>query len=366
MLFWIVAAALTLAAAMAVVQPFLRARGEAGVGAEADMAVYRDQMAEVGRDEDKGLISPAEAAEARTEIARRLLKADTGPEPVRPFGATGAVIMTLALLAIPAVGWGTYAALGSPELPSQPLAERLSRNPSQNSIDELVARAESHLAENPRDGQAHDVLAPIYMRMGRVDDAVNAYRKAIDILGESPARQSGLGEALSAQNGGRVTGDALAAFDRALALEPGQAKARFFKALALAQGGDLGGARSAFSAIAEDKSADPWDGAAREVIGQIDAAAAAPAPGPDAAQMEAAQGMSEADRKAMIEGMVAQLSEKLKADPSDLEGWKRLVRSYMVMGRADDARTAMTAAQRGLTPEAFAELGAFAAEAGLE
>ncbi|MFZ1681882.1 MAG: c-type cytochrome biogenesis protein CcmI, partial [Rhizobiaceae bacterium] len=94
MLFWIVAAALTLAAAMAVAQPFLRARDAVGVGAEADMAVYRDQMAEVGRDEDKGLISPAEATEARTEIARRLLKADTGPAPARSFGATGAVIMT--------------------------------------------------------------------------------------------------------------------------------------------------------------------------------------------------------------------------------------------------------------------------------
>ena len=48
--------------------------------------------------------------------------------------------------------------------------------------------------------------------------------------------------------------------------------------------------------------------------------------------------MAPADRQAMIETMVASLDEKLRANPADREGWMRLVRSYVVLGRADAAR----------------------------
>ncbi|TIM62011.1 MAG: c-type cytochrome biogenesis protein CcmI, partial [Mesorhizobium sp.] len=81
-----------------------------------------------------------------------------------------------AVLAVPLVSWGLYSQLGSPDLPSQPLSERLAKNPADSSVDELVARAEAHLAANPSDGRGWDVLAPIYLRMQRFSDAVTAYR----------------------------------------------------------------------------------------------------------------------------------------------------------------------------------------------
>ena len=67
----------------------------------------------------------------------------------------------------------------------------------------------------------------------------------------------------------------------------------------------------------------------------------------------------------MIEGMVARLAARLKADPADLEGWKRLVRAYIVMNRADDARAALAQARTGLAAPAFAELETFARDNGL-
>ena len=75
--------------------------------------------------------------------------------------------------------WSIYAATGSPHLPAQPLQARLDENPEHATIAELVSRAENHLANNPEDGRGWDVLAPIYYRFGRYNDAVVAYRSAI-------------------------------------------------------------------------------------------------------------------------------------------------------------------------------------------
>ena len=103
-----------------------------------------------------------------------------------------------AVLAVPLVGWAGYALLGSPDLPPQPLSARLSANPASNTMEELVARAERHLAQNPDDGKGWDVLGPIYLRIGRFDDAIAAFGRAIQLEGATASREAGLGEALAA------------------------------------------------------------------------------------------------------------------------------------------------------------------------
>ena len=51
--------------------------------------------------------------------------------------------------------------------------------------------------------------------------------------------------------------------------------------------------------------------------------------------------MNEADRGAMIRGMVERLATRLKQNGDDVEGWLRLVRAYMVMGDRDKAKSAL-------------------------
>ena len=86
---------------------------------------------------------------------------------------------------------------------------------------------------------------------------------------------------------------------------------------------------------------------ARGQLAKLDAApppAARPPlrrPGRFGADVDAAANMPPADRLAMIEGMVAQLAERLEGAPDDPEGWARLVRSYMVLGRDQDAKAAL-------------------------
>jgi cytochrome c-type biogenesis protein CcmH len=346
MLFWVIAALLTLGASLAVLLPLAgRTTARAADGAH-DLEVYRDQLKELDRDAARGLIQPAEAGEARAEIARRILKADkaaaagTTVSPGRGARAIGAI----AVLAVPLVSWGIYVAIGSPDLPSQPLAARLEKNPADSTVDELVARAESHLAANPDDGRGWDVLAPIYVRLGRYGEAVTAYRNAIRLDGASGVRESGLGEAIAGVAGGMITADAQAAFSRALELEPGQPKASFYLASALAQEGKIAEAAVAWQAMLTVLPPDsPWRGAIEQAVGEANSrlAAAGNGAGPTQDQIDEAAGMSADDRNAMIETMVAGLDERLRQNPRDLEGWTRLVRSYHVLGRTDAARDAL-------------------------
>ena len=346
MLFWIIAAVLTLGASLTVLLPFTRhAEGEAGTS--HDLEVYRDQLGEIDKDTARGLIAPSDVEQARAEIARRIIKldAENAREPKKTSQLTPQLVVVIAVLAVPLLSWSIYTAIGSPDVPSQPLSARLSQKLSDSSVDELIARAEAHLIANPSDCRGWDVLAPVYLRMGRSDDAVTAYRNAIRIEGSTAARQSGFGEAIAGSAGGIVTSDARLAFEAALKLEPANPKARYFLALALAQEGKVADAAIAWRQLAESLPADsPWRPSTEQVIAQAEARTAtakADAPRPSQGDIGAAASLSSGNRTALIEGMIETLDEKLRQNPRDPEGWMQLVRSYQVLGKTDQVQDAL-------------------------
>ncbi|KXF78269.1 cytochrome C [Paramesorhizobium deserti] len=366
--FWLIAVLLTFAATLAVLLPLTRRRAATAADGQYDLEVYRDQMREVEADAARGLIDPQSAEQARAEIARRMLKAEqeAGQGSSAPRSVQRARWLVLsAVLSVPLISWGLYALTGSPDMPAQPLAGRMASNPADGSVSELIARAEAHLAQNPDDGRGWDVLAPVYLRLGRADDAVNAYRNAVRLQGESAERAFGLGEALATAAGGTITGDAQAMFERAAALDPGDVRPRFMIARGLMQEGKNEEAADMLQAFLDKAPADaPWRDQLGAAIAEI--RNAAPASGPGQGDVEAAAKMAAEDRNEMINSMVAGLDERLKQNPDDLEGWKRLVRSYLVLGRRDDALAALKRGSDALAGEKRNDLMAFAKELGLE
>ncbi len=355
---WIAMAVLAAAAAVAVLAPLYRSsRGGRSERAQA-MAIYRDQLGEVDRDVSRGVIGETEAAAARTEISRRLLR--VGGEAAEDGNAGSArtrQIATVAIVATPLAALALYLWLGSPEMPGEPLAARLSAPIEQQDVGALVARIEKHLADNPGDGKGWEVLAPVYMRLGRYDDAVTAYGHAVELIGSTVETESNLGEAIVAANGGTLTPDARAAFARAVTIDPKADRPRFYLALALTQEGKSDEAVSAWRALLDGAPENaPWVRVARTELAKLEGGEAPPAtmPGPTAADVKAAGDMAPADRTAMIEGMVAQLAAKLDENPADSEGWARLVRSYMVLQRPDDAKAALGKARVALAADATA------------
>ncbi|PLP59710.1 c-type cytochrome biogenesis protein CcmI [Mesorhizobium loti] len=371
MLFWVIAAVLTLGASLAVLLPLAGgARGEHSQNAH-DLEVYRDQLGELDRDLERGLIQPAEAEQARAEIGRRIIRLGSNETAAQAAGSGSKAVRLLsvfAVLAVPLLSWGIYARLGSPDLPSQPLAERLAKNPADSSVDELVARAEAHLVKNPTDGRGWDVLAPIYLRIGRFGDAVTAYRNAIRLEGVSAARQTGLGEAIVNGAGGVVSAEAQEAFEAAIKLDPNDPKANFYLALAFSQEGRKPEALATLQKMQATLPADsPWRKAVEQALTSVGGNPAPSASGPSQEEATAASSLSDEQRSAMIETMVASLDEKLKQNPRDTEGWMRLIRSYVVLGKTDEARAAL---RRGIavfgadSPEAK-QFVAFAGTLGL-
>jgi cytochrome c-type biogenesis protein CcmH len=355
MVFAIVAALLTAAASLAVLAPLARGRPRALEAGSHDHEVYRDQLAELERDATRGLIGEAEAREARAEIARRLLasSADRRGQASERRNPAARVIAAAAVVIVPIVAWGIYGLIGSPSQPGQPLAARLADCGAQSSVEELVGCAQTHLASNPEDGRGWDVLAPIYLRMQRPADAVTAYANALRLLGRTPDRLAGYAEALAGASGGAVTAEAAAPLHEALAIDPRHEKARFMLAVAAAQAGQVEEAKAAWEALLADLAPDsPWRTPVSDAISEAGRRLAElkEAPGPTQADIDAAADLSAQDRTTMIESMVAGLDARLRADPGDGEGWVRLVRSYVVLGRPDDANAALARGLAALDP----------------
>ncbi|MGC0052535.1 c-type cytochrome biogenesis protein CcmI [Brucella pituitosa] len=369
--FWLTAALLTLAATLTVLLPLTRNKQEFLPPEKNDLEVYRDQLREVEADAARGMIDTPSAEQARIEISRRILNAEKASAEsaatIRKV-RSGRVLALAAVLAVPLIAWGVYPLFGAPDTPAMPLAARLANSPQNSSVDELIARAEAHLAQNPSDARGWDVLAPIYLRIGRGADAVNAYRSAIRLEGENFQRILGLGEALIGVSGGPVTAEAEGLFEKAATLEPDDIRPQYYLAQGEMQDGNADGAVKRLQAVLDKAPKDaPWRAQVEQTIARIRGSAPqAPANGPTTEDVDAAASMSPEDRQAMVEGMVQRLDESLRENGGDIDSWKRLVRSYMILNRRDDALDALKRGVAALDGEKRAELTGFAAGLGLE
>jgi cytochrome c-type biogenesis protein CcmH len=371
MVLWIIFAVMTAAAVCAVLWPLAR-KPDAGHGG-SDRLVYADQLLEIDRDRAAGLIGEAEAESARVEISRRLLAAadaeaeaaDAAPAAQPRWHRRVAAMATIVL--IPALGLGFYLKLGSPDVPDQPAFARANALPDRQSIASLVSQVEAHLAQNPNDGAGWEVLAPVYLRMGRFDDAVVAWRKAIALNGDSPARDANLGEALAAAANGVVTDEAKQAFQKAVASDPHEPKAGYFLGLADEQDGNRDAAAAKWRALLDSAPPNaPWADFVRAALARVTGQPAA-ASGPTTGDVAAADSMNQSQRADMIRGMVQQLADRLHANGGDVEGWLRLVRAYVVLGDRDKAKDAAANAEHALAarPEDVKRIGDLVKDLGL-
>lgn len=341
MVLLILLALMTGAAVMTVLWPLSRAVSLARQD-HGDVAFYQDQLAEIERDEARGLISRTEAEAARTEAGRRLIRVtESIPAPGAAMGEPALrrrrAASAIALSIVPLVGLTMYGALGSPGLPGLPLASRMSADPRNIDVETAIARIEAHLADAPDDRRGWELVAPIYLRLGRFDDAARAFQAAIRLGSDSSEQLAAYGEALVSANGGIVSGEARGAFERALAKEPTSPKVRFYLGLAAEQDGDEPRARKSYAAILAAAPADaPYLSVVRARLAGLDGQPAAAAASEMQPQIEA-----------MVGGLDARLSEK---GGSEAE-WARLVRSLVVLGRKDEARERLGRAKAALAGE---------------
>ncbi|MGE0764908.1 MAG: c-type cytochrome biogenesis protein CcmI [Hyphomicrobiaceae bacterium] len=415
MLLWVVFAVMSAGVVVGLLHPLLTRRARETADQSAATAVYRDQLAEIDAEARRGLIGPDEAEAARREISRRILASvpaieDHSYGPQRAEGTNAlahqrrrtSVAAATALL-LPVASLAVYLQIGSPGTPTQPIASRRSAPPANAEMAKLVTAVEERLKSHPDDSRGWDVIAPVYLRLGRHADAAFAYARALHLSGDSSRRLAGLAEAAMLRDNGRVGDEAKSALNRLLKLEPGHVQARFWLAFAKEQEGDLAAAATDYSNLIADAPPDaewrpmleeriaavrtalrsdgraPRSSAPPPVPGVASSAAqgstqsARPSPsastegGPTSADISAAARLSPADRQAMIDGMVSGLAARLEKDGRDLEGWRKLIRALAVLGRKDEAVAALGRARKSLAdePQALASLADLATSLGL-
>jgi cytochrome c-type biogenesis protein CcmH len=372
MMLWFILALMTAGALGAAVWPLVHARAMTAAG--SDLVVYRDQLEEIERDRTDQRIGAVEAEAARVEVSRRLLAA-ANAENARPAeagsGRRRRIAAAAAVVMIPLLAVVLYGVLGSPDLPGEPLAARTQGgqdNIAGQSIVQLIARVEAHLEENPDDGRGWEIVAPVYMKLERYEDAARARRRAISLLGATSVREVDLGEALTAAANGVISEEAQAAFNRAIALDAKNFKAQFYLGLAAEQDGNTAEAARLWRALIAKAPPDaPWLTVVRQSLARVETGADAPAteapaaaapsppaaaaPGPRPEDIANAAQMTDQQRSQMVRGMVDQLATRLHADGSDLDGWLRLLRAYKVLGEHAKARAAVAEARTALASE---------------
>lgn len=385
MMLWIILTLMTAAAAAYVAAPFLRPINRGAAAQSSDIGIFRDQLAEIDREAAAGMIDPAAAASARTEVKRRMLAADkaaASASDVTPMTALEYKFVFRTVTALTVLGSAIlYAYNGHPDMPSAirmqgaQLGQAASTEapavaPTPGDVDTAIAKLAARLQASPDDVKGWTMLGWSYLGTGKFAEAADAYRKAAALEPRNASIKSGLSQALMKAADGKVTPEALAVIDEVLAIDPKEPGARFDKGLAKLQGGNARGAIDDWIAELKDAAPDDkWPDELRQrvietakengidVSGRLPLSAASaspapaspavmPTPGPTQADIDAAKGMSAQDQQTMIKGMVERLAAKLEANPKNVEGWIQLMRSRKVLGDMDNAKVAF---KRALT-----------------
>ena len=276
---------------------------------------------------------------------------------MRPIGATSlAVTASFCILIAGAIYWF---GLGSPSLPSQPLSQRASE------INLEARQAEAQLAEKQQAfaaakdatmGTPENIgnwleLALAAAELGRVEEELNALRTALSLTDEDIGIKSMLAEALTRSADGQVIPEARQLIAEILAENGGEPRALFLSGLAAMEDGAYNRAVDNWQYLIEISPKDaPWVGVVRENLTEAaeragialeEDSGTSPLPALSQESLSATAEMSEAERLEMIEGMVANLRQRLDENPKDSEGWQRLARAYRVLNRPEEALEAL-------------------------
>ncbi len=292
-------------------------------------------------------------------------------------------LIAAAVIALIAVGVAVWKRAGGAEAnaTAQTAAE----------LPDSIATLEAKLKADPKDANGWRMLGWSFFETGKYAEAASAYANAVKLEPNNADFWSSLGEARVMAGKGDVPPEAKQAFDRAVALNAKDPRARYFLAVAKDMSGDHKGAIDDWLALLADTPAGaPWEADLKRIVTEVGAkekievasrmaairpAAPAPGgasmamaaiPGPTSQQMREASSMPKGQQDAMIQGMVDGLEAKLKANPDNPNGWVMLMRSRMQLGETAKAATALKSARaafasnqqkRGTVEAAAAELG---------
>lgn len=214
---------------------------------DANLRIYRQQVAELVAERDAGRIEPARYQEMEAELARDLLSQPSrGADPVTPLpqGRRWAVAALLTAL-VPTVGLATYVHTGAGNEGLQASAARA--HPDQSPVEVVtasLASLEAHLERHPEDSDNWLLLTRTLTALGKTDQALEHYRAALTMgQDEHPELLARYADLLAGTRGGRLQGDPERLVRRALDIDPDHRLALWLAGSAALERGDTAVAR---------------------------------------------------------------------------------------------------------------------------
>lgn len=345
MTFWILITLLSAAAMGFVCFPLLRKNVSAKSEAYSEQTFYKARLSEIDKDLELGRLDEVSAEAAKTEEARRLIKSTENAKPLN-VSTTNKTLVLVAALFLPLFSLPFYLSVGSPQKAT--VSNIVENTNAEASIEELLAVAEKRLSTHPDDSNGWKVIAPVYMRMGRFDDAIKAYESVLRVEGDSTEFLLKLTDAHIEKNQGQVNETAQNLVSRVLTIDKDNVIAKFYTGIIALQSDKPDETMRIWQTMLDEANGDEeWIPIIQGRIAELKSLEQAPSlPELNQETLNAAENMSPEDRLEMIGQMVSSLSDKLKENPNDKQGWQRLIRSYMVLDRTEDAKTALNNAQK--------------------
>ena len=200
-----------------------------------DIPTLRRKLQQLKELHDSGALGDDKYKNSRRELERQLVDAvmagaaPESPPPATAARPSGRLLAGLAVLVLAVAGAG-YWWTGSPGLdPSAASAEAVPEGAGHEvGAEQIAAMTEklaAHLKEQPDDAQGWAMLARSYSVVGRNDDALPAYQKAVALAPDDSRLLADYADALAVKNNRKLDGEPTRLVERALKLDPNNIKA---------------------------------------------------------------------------------------------------------------------------------------------
>jgi len=241
--FWIVAGVFIVAALMFVLPTLIKSRHGKITTLErqtANIAIYRDQIAELNTDLSNDVLSKEQFEKSKQELQKRMLQdvniSSTRPDThALPNNTRSFVTAIIIVLAIPLTAVSLYMAVGDTRglLPQSQLAnatqfhsENMAEMPQGHAeiksvVDNLVAR----LQDNPEDIEGWVMLGRTYAILGQFQQASATYAKLVEMIPDNAQLLSDYADVLAMTNNGSLVGKPEELIMQALSFDPDYPKA---------------------------------------------------------------------------------------------------------------------------------------------
>jgi cytochrome c-type biogenesis protein CcmH len=232
---FVIVAAVMAAVALAWLLPTLLRRRDAPGAVQSgasNLAIIKDQLAELEADLAAGTVPRERYQQAREDLERRAL--DEAHDAATPVTVSRTRTTAVALsVVVPLAAAAIYWQLGSPQAliagAGAGAGVHAKGNMTPQDVEAMVAKLAARLQETPDDGNGWALLGRSYLVMRRPAEAIAAYERAAAIITDNADLLADYADALALGQDRRIEGKPLEIIERVLKIDPYQ-----WKALAMA------------------------------------------------------------------------------------------------------------------------------------